>query len=144
MRTNRVATCIEQVRDGHQQVEQAVNELRGWWEQCGGETTPPFQELCRRLIDLRPLLRSHFQDEESADHTFGLDDLPSPANSRAVLLADLDQLIARLQVCHPGMDCWADAEFALNRFLTQLSAHEARELATLPDAALTEDLPINW
>ena len=42
------------------------------------------------------------------------------------------------------MDCWADAELALDRFLTKLDAHETRELATLPEAALAVDIPIDW
>ena len=131
MQTNRVATYVEQVRGGHELIESAVSELRSWWEQCRGATTTPFQELSRRILELRELLRTHFHDEESADHSLGIDDLPSPSNNRAILLADLDQLIIRLRNCHPGMDCWADAEAAIDRFLTKLTAHESKELATL-------------
>jgi len=144
MHANRVATCIEQVRGGHEQIHQATTELRSWWEQCRGATTPPFEELCRRILELRDLLRAHFHDEESADHTLGVDDLPFPSNTRAILLADIEKLIVRLRACHPGMDCWADAELAIDRFLARFEAHEVRELATLPDAATTADLPIDW
>jgi len=132
MQANRVATCVKQVRGGHELIESTVAELRSWWDQCRGATTPPFQELSRRILELRELLRVHFHDEESADLSLGVDDLPEPSNSRAILLADLDQLIVRLGYCHPGMDCWADAEQAIDRFLTKLTAHERRELATLP------------
>lgn len=131
MQTNRVATCVEQVRGGHELIESTTIELRSWWENCRGATTTPFQELCRRILELRELLRAHFHEEESADHTLGVDDLPTPSNERAILLADLDQLILRLRYCHPGMDCWADAEAAMERFLTKLTAHESKELATL-------------
>jgi hypothetical protein len=131
MQTNRVAACVEQVRGGHELIESTTHELRSWWENCRGATTTPFQELCRRILELRQLLRAHFNEEESADHRLGVDDLPTPSNSRALLLADLDHLIIRLRNCHPGMDCWADAEAAIDRFLTKLMAHESKELATL-------------
>jgi hypothetical protein len=132
MQTNRVASCIEQVRGGHDLIESAMADVRSWWEQCRGATTTPFQELSRRILELRELLRIHFHDEESADLTLGVDDLPDPSNNRAILLADLDQLIIRLRNCHPGMDCWADAEQAMDRFLRKLTAHESKEMATLP------------
>ncbi len=143
MRTNQAATCVEQVRDGHEQIQQATSALRTWWRDCRTATTPPFEELSQRILNLRDMLRSHFHDEESADHTFGMDDLPRPANNRAILLADLDQLIARLRVCHPGTDCWADAELAIDRFLGKLEDHERAELETLPDLAVEQRLPLH-
>ncbi len=142
MQSNRVATCVEQVRGGHDQIQQATSELKSWWEYCRGATTPPFEELSRRILEIRDLLRLHFHDEESADQTLGLDDLPRPSNNRAILLADLNQLIARLRVCHPGMDCWADAELAIDRFLSKLESHEVCELAALPDVFRDLGLPM--
>jgi hypothetical protein len=132
MESNRVAACVETVRGGHDHVLHASSSLRSWWEGCRGETTTPFEELSRRLLELRDLLRAHFRDEESADQTLGTDDLVEPSNNRAVLLADVNQLISRLRVCQPGMDCWADAEQAIDRFFVKLDAHEDREMATLP------------
>jgi hypothetical protein len=122
----------ERVREGHDEVLQHIRDLHSWWDRCRAATTTPFEELSRRILDLRPLLQSHFRDEEAADAEIGVDDLPEPSNQRCVLLADLDLLIHRLRVCQPGMDCWADAELAIDRFLTKLSMHEARELASLP------------
>ena len=132
MQADRVATCVRQVRGGHEQVEQTTSDLRSWWSCQRGSLNPPFEELGRRILDLRDLLRSHFHDEESADHDLGVDDLPKPANRRMVLLADLDQLVMRLRACHPGMDCWADAEHAIDRFLAKLESHETQEIADLP------------
>jgi hypothetical protein len=143
MQADRVATCVEQVRGGHELIQSTTAEIRSWWEQCRGATTPPFQELSRRILELRELLRVHFQDEESADHTLGVDDLPAPSNERAILLSYIDQLIMRLRVCHLGMDGWADAELAIARFLEKLSTHESRELATLPDVGESE-VDLKW
>ncbi|HVJ67875.1 MAG TPA: hypothetical protein VM510_07825 [Caulifigura sp.] len=136
MRSNRVPNCADLVRGGHEKLEQATLDLRAWWYLSRGAMTPPYEELSQRIIDLREQLRAHFHDEESADHTLGLDDLPQPANERTILLADLDQMAARLRACHPGMDCWTDADRALERFLKKLESHETGELATLPDVEI--------
>lgn len=132
MRSSEMLSCADLVRGGHEKLEQATLELRAWWNVHCGAMTPPYEELSQRILDLRSQLGVHFHDEESADHTLGLDDLPQPANTRTILLADLDQMATRLRACHPGIDCWGDADRALERFLKKLECHETGELATLP------------
>ena len=122
----------ERVRDGHSQLLQEAISLQAWWYGFGTATTIPFEVLSQRILDLRQRIQVHFRDEELLDHDEGVDDLPVPSNERAVLLADLDQLILRLRVCQPGMDCWADAERAMERFFQKLENHERREVSSLP------------
>ncbi len=131
MELPRTDVCMDAVMAGHDEVQAAADDLSQWWARCSGAMSPPFPELSRRLHELREMLRQHFGAEVCAEEAARLTAMGIRPNERALLLAELDQLIARLRSCHPGMDCWADAENALNRFLTKLSFHEQQEQETL-------------
>jgi hypothetical protein len=111
--------------------------LRLWWSEIGNDETLPIDQLTSRLHDLRVSLASHFEREESTEHASAGDGdarsahLDDQIRTHAMLVAELDQMIMRMRVCKPGMECWAGVAKAFNSWLARFSAHEQQELAEI-------------
>jgi hypothetical protein len=83
-----------------------VRDLACWWSEVGASRDCPSLELRQRLLQLRPSLTRHLASLGS--------------QTPVLLLADLDQLIARLGNCAPSQACWIDLSHAIGLFLSQL------------------------
>jgi hypothetical protein len=89
-------------------------ELCNWWSEFGAMDECPYEALGFRLHELRSLIAEYLSRPEVGRSAALM------KTADAVLLSELDMLIARLRVCQPGMDCWAEAHRATTTFVRKL------------------------
>ena len=87
-----------------------VREVARWWSEVGASCDCPSMDLRQRLLELRPHLARHLESQAS--------------EADPLLLADLDQLIARLGTCVPSQACWADLSRTIGLHLSRLQKLE--------------------
>lgn len=118
---------------------------RQWWEQLREWGKPNFGQMGMRLDALRERLARHFSKEETAEHRLvsppdaslpgslhPLDPNEMEARHR-LLLTRLDGIIARLNGCGAGFDCWGTAGREFETFATDLQTEQESELRRLRD-----------
>lgn len=122
---NSELTLIQQ----HAELEREVADWRTWWRELSDFGQPRFGEMGDRLAGFRERLSRHFQEEEFRGPLAGRsgDSVAALWRDHALLLADLDRMVERLQACGPDVGCWSGARTDFESFLDRLHAHEGRE-----------------
>lgn len=131
--------ACEKIFEEQRQVLETLEGLQVWWAEARVESSPPVDELVPRIHDLRTKLANHFQRETEAERTAveeqncdaSADRLNESIRGNAMLVAELDQVIERLRICRPGMDCWADVSQMFEHYLERLSHHEEAQMKLL-------------
>lgn len=113
-----------------------LEDLRLWWAEAASEGTPPYDQLLMRVHDLRQLMAAYFGEREQAWREAGEESSPAERDRlnwrirrNAMLLADLDQMMGRMQMCGPDLDCWAEASRTFEVLLKKLRKQEGEDSA---------------
>lgn len=119
----------------HATLDHEIVEWREWWGQLAEIGKPKMDEMANRLAQFREHLTEHFTVEENVGCLSPAEGVSSETASRIAmlrnehqeLLVHLDQLIAKLQGCHPKIDCWGQAREEFEELLDRLNSHEEAE-----------------
>lgn len=103
-----------------EQLLEYCTELCNWWSEFGAMDECPYEALGFRLHELRSLIADYLSRTEVGGNA------AMTKTADALLLSELDTLIARLRVCQPGMDCWAEAHRATTAFFRKLRSRVTR------------------
>jgi hypothetical protein len=103
-------------RESERLLESVAELCNCWTAHCGPDDCP-IEALRCRLHALRLRLASHLSSSASAGGPAGMRQLNE---SDALLLAELDQLVMKLQSCRPGMRCWDMISRAVEVILQQV------------------------
>ncbi|QDV20556.1 hypothetical protein Pan153_52320 [Gimesia panareensis] len=131
----KMTPVVLSLKDEHTRLDREIAGWREWWAQLCEIGSPHFGEMGDRITQLRDHLSSHFHHEEneadlplvrqlSKDKVYHVAELKDEHNQ---LMAELQNIIDRLQGQGPEYKYWGEAKQDLDTFLERLDHHEMAE-----------------